>query len=96
MGLNSGNEKKIPRKSALSRFKAKQLVVLKEIEKELITKYINDPVKLKEVIETIRNLELKIRELRTRGLYNYITLLIMLSKEYPEFRKMIPSQDEIP
>lgn len=82
-------------RSSLSKLKAKQLLLLKDIEKELANKYSSDPRKLEEIRRVVEVLEKKIRELRSRTLYSYVATLLELCEVYPEFRVMVEELDEI-
>ena len=95
MGSNSRKGRRIIPRSTLSRFKAKQLLMLENIKRELIVKHLNNPENIREINEIVSILEKKIDNLRSRTLYTYITTLKEVSKKYPEFEKMIPSLNDI-
>lgn len=78
----------------LTSFKTKQVILLREIEKELKEKYKNNPEKLREIDEITQFLDRKISELRVRTIYNYVATLVSISRKYPEFERMIPSLNE--
>ncbi|MEM1695138.1 MAG: hypothetical protein QXQ90_00920 [Desulfurococcaceae archaeon] len=77
---------------ALREFKVRQLARLKELEDLLLSKY---PDKEKRIRELIDFLILKLSNLRTYTLYDYLEQLHRASREFPEFRQVIPKSNEV-
>lgn len=76
----------------LREFKIKQIAKIKEIEDTLIRKY---PDKEKRIRELVDFLVAKLSNLRTYTLYDYLERLFLASREFTEFRQMIPKTEEV-
>lgn len=85
-----------PSRAELSFFKSKQLLLLRELEKELTVKYSSNPNELNEVLKIVETLRNKLRYLRSNMLFNYLYTLMDISRKYPEFSKLLPSSADIP
>jgi hypothetical protein len=76
----------------LREFKAKYIVVLLNLRKQLAEKY---PEKRDRVEYVLDRLALKLRSLRTFTLSDYIASLYDAVKDFPELQALVPSEQEI-
>jgi len=76
----------------LREFKAKYIVVLLNLKKQLAEKY---PEKRDRVEYVMDRLALKLRNLRVFTLSDYIASLYDAVKEFPELHALVPSEHEI-
>ena len=76
----------------LREFKAKYIVVLLNLKKQLLEKY---PEKRDRVEYVLDRLAGKLRNLRVFTLSDYIASLYDALKEFPELQALVPSNDEI-
>ena len=78
--------------TALRDFKAKYLARLIKIRGQLLAKY---PEKTERVNYIVDVLAIKLHNLRSFTLTDYISTIYHASKEFSEFEEMIPSEEEI-
>lgn len=76
----------------LREFKVKQIVKLREVEEVLINKY---PEKRERVRNIVDILVAKLSNLRAYTLYDYLETIYLASREFPEFKELIPSTSEV-
>jgi uncharacterized hydantoinase/oxoprolinase family protein len=76
----------------LREFKAKYIVILLNMKKQLAEKY---PDKKERVEFIVDRLATKLRNLRTFTLSDYIASLYDAVKEFPELQVLVPSEQEI-
>jgi hypothetical protein len=76
----------------LSDFKAMYLAKLLELKRKLLEKYPNKKERIEYVCDLLAN---KLSNLRTITLADYIRVLYLAVKEFPEFKELIPSVKEV-
>jgi len=76
----------------LAEFRVKQLARLLKLEEMLIERYPEKADRIRFLVETLVQ---KLRFLRTRNLANYINTIYQASKEFPEFRELLPKPEEL-
>lgn len=76
----------------LREFKVRQMVKIKELEEEIMNKY---PEKRERVRNLIDILVAKLSNLRMYTLYDYVQTLHLASREFAEFKQLMPSVQEI-
>jgi len=76
----------------LREFRSKYLTKLLNIKDELLSKY---PDKSEKVQYLIDVLVVKLQRLRLYTLADYLFTLYQASKEFKEFEKLIPTQEEV-
>lgn len=75
-------------------FRNKQLLKLIELRKKLLEKY-NSEQHVKRIDYLFELLTMKLQYLNEESLLDYIRLIILCSKEYEEFKELIPSSEEL-
>ena len=76
----------------LREFKAKYIVILLNLKRQLIEKH---PDRRDRVEYVLDRLALKLKNLRTFTLSDYIASLYDALKEFPELQPLVPSEQEI-
>jgi hypothetical protein len=76
----------------LREFRAKYMAILLELKEELEQRYPDRAQRVDYVVDVLMN---KLENLRTYTLSDYLHTLYLASKEFKEFRRMIPPKEEI-
>lgn len=73
-------------------FKSLQIVKIHEIERKLKEKY---PEKASRVDEIVTHLLSKVYDLRVFTLSDYLFTIMLASREFSEFRELMPSEETV-
>jgi len=76
----------------LREFKAKYIVILLNLKKQLLEKYSEKRERVEFIVD---RLALKLRNLRVFTLSDYIASLYDAVKEFPELQALVPSEREV-
>ena len=76
----------------LREFKAKYIVILLNMKKQLAEKYPDKNEKIEFIVDRLMT---KLRNLRTFTLSDYVAALYDAAKEFPELYALVPSEQEI-
>jgi hypothetical protein len=76
----------------LREFKAKYMAILLELKEELEQRYPDRTQRVEYVADILMS---KLENLRTFTLADYLHTIYLVSKEFREFKRMIPSREEI-
>jgi len=76
----------------LSKFKSKYMTLLASLKNELLQKY---PDKIDRVEYIVDILVYKLYALKSHSLADYFHTVYLASKEFKEFEKLMPSQEEV-
>jgi hypothetical protein len=76
----------------LSKIKAKYMSMLMQLKNELLQKYPDKADRIEYIVETLMH---KLYALKSHSLTDYIHTVYLASKEFPEFSKMMPKEEEI-
>ena len=73
-------------------FKAKYMAVLLELKEELEQRYPDRAQRVEYIVDVLMS---KLENLRTYTLPDYLHTVYLASKEFGEFRRMVPPKEEI-
>jgi hypothetical protein len=76
----------------LREFKAKYMAILLELKEELEQRYPDRAQRVDYIVDVLMS---KLENLRTYTLSDYLHTLYLTSKEFREFKRMVPSKEEI-
>jgi hypothetical protein len=76
----------------LATFRARQITKLLEIEGRLLEKYPGESDRIRFLVDRLVE---KLRFLKTRSFASYVVAVYQASREFPEFRELLPKPDEI-
>jgi len=79
-------------KKTLREFRAKQLASLLRLREELVSKYPEREERINHIVDL---LAVKLHNLRRYTFNDYLFALYQASKEFPEFRGLVPSPEEV-
>jgi hypothetical protein len=78
--------------TTLREFKAKYLVKLLNLKKQLVEKYPERRDRVEHVVDLLAS---KLENLRTFTLTDYLFTLHLATKEFPELEQLVPSEEEV-
>jgi len=75
-----------------SKFKLKYMSLLLSLKQELVQKYPNKVDRIELIVDTLMD---KLHALKSHSFVDYMFTVYLASKEFAEFRKLIPTQEEV-
>jgi hypothetical protein len=76
----------------LAKLKTKYMSMLLSLRNELLQKYPEKVDRVEYIVDTLMH---KLYALKSHSLTDYIHTVYLASKEFPEFSKMMPKEEEI-
>jgi len=76
----------------ISKFKLKYMSVLAQLKNELLQKYPNKADRIDYVVDVLMH---KLYALKSHSLADYLHTIYLATKEFAEFSKMMPPQEEV-
>jgi len=77
---------------SIETFKAKYLTILFNVSRELYEKYPNEAVKIGFIVDLLIN---RLGNLNKHTITDYLLTLNLAVREFKEFEKLIPTQEEL-
>jgi hypothetical protein len=76
----------------LAKIKAKYMSMLMQLKNELLQKYPDKADRIEYIVETLMH---KLYALKSHSLADYMHTIYLACKEFSEFCKLMPSQEEV-